>query len=265
MAKRLRSAIETLFSVRDETNALAPSADERRRQRNEFVEVLRSYGVPIMLLLVGAAVIAAAIHFLVWSVTTHILMPLIYAGVPGLASITVGASVLPLGTFIGYMLYTAGMVGMATLGVRTVLAKPRGYVRERTKTCPACAMTVLDVANKCRFCGTAIPAHRSYGNRPPSGSRPHSGSRPPSGSRSPSGSRPPSGSRDGGPTLSSTRTRSDDEDADRPPRRSRRGGRRRGGRGGSGSGPGSGTSSSSTPSGDRPPRSETGPRSDTGS
>ena len=217
MAERLRSAIETLFNVRDEANALAASAEDRRRRRNEFVESLRSYGVPILLLMVAAALIAVATHFLVWSFVAHIVMPLVYAGVPGLVAIEVGGSSLLLGQFIAYLLYAAAMVALAVLGVRAVLARPRGFVRERTKTCPACGMTVLDVATRCRFCGSALSGRRSHTPAPPG--------------RGPA------------PTLSSSRSRDDRED--RPegaPRRRRRGGRRRsgGGRSESASAPGGG-------------------------
>jgi uncharacterized membrane protein YgcG len=218
MAERLRSAIETLFNVRDEANALAPSADERRRRRNEFIETLRSYGVPILFVLVAAVVIAVAIHFVVWSLVAYVVMPLIYAGVPDLEKIAVGAgSSVALGQFIAYLLYAACMIGLATLALRGVLAKPSGYVRQRTRICPSCGMSVPDVATKCRFCGSSLPARRAYGSTTPS--------------RGPA------------PALSSSR-RSSDEGSDaghRPSRRGRRGGRRRGGRGrprpGSGPGP----------------------------
>ena len=208
MAERLRSAIESLFNVRDEANGLATSAEDRRRRRNEFVEALRSYGVPIVLLLVAAAVIAVAAHFLVLSLVSHILMPVIGAAIPGLANI----QVVQLQQFITYLLYAAIMIGLAIVGIRTVLAKPLGYVRERTKNCPACGMTVLESAAKCRYCGTAIPARRAYGPLP--------------------------ASRAAGPTLSSSRTSADrgEDRGERPPRRGRRGGRRRSGR--SQSGPG---------------------------
>lgn len=207
MAERLRSAIETLFNVRDEANALAASAEDRRRRRNEFVESLRSYGMPILFLLVAAALIAVATHFLVWSFVAHIVMPLVYAGVPGLVAIEVGGSSLLLGQFIVYVLYAAAMVALAVFGVRAVLARPQGFVRERTKTCPACGMTVLDVATRCRFCGSALSGRRSHTPPPPG--------------RGPA------------PTLSSSRSRDDREDrAEGAPRRRRRGGRRRGGGGG---------------------------------
>ncbi len=206
MAERLRSAFEALFNVRDHANALAPSAEDRRRRRNEFVEALRSYGVPILFLLAAAGLIAAAAHFLVQSLVTHIVMPLIYAGVPGLEKVTVGGSSLLVGQFIAYVLYAACMIGLAVVGIRAVLAKPHGYVRERTKTCPACGMTVLQVATKCRFCGTALPGRRSYGPLP--------------------------ASRGPAPSYSSSRpsSRDDADRADRSPRRGRRGGRRRSGR-----------------------------------
>jgi uncharacterized membrane protein YgcG len=210
MAERLRSAIESLFNVHDERNDLAPSADERRRRRNEFVEALRSYGVSVLLLLVAAAVIAAAAHFLVWSLVTHIVMPAIHAAIPGLATI----HVVLLDQFITYLLYAAIMIALAVAGIRMVLAKPRGYVRERTKSCPACGMTVLEAASKCRYCGTGLPARRPYGPLP--------------------------SSRAAGPMFSSPRTTMSEgeeraerggrsEHGDRPPRRGRRGGRRRSG------------------------------------
>ncbi len=228
MAERLRSAIETLFNVRDEANALAASGEERRRKRNEFIEALRIYGVPILLLMVAAAVIAVAIHFVVWSFVAHIVMRLVYAGVPGLETVQVGASSLALGRFIAYLLYAACMIGLATLALRTVLAKPRGYVRERTRTCPACGMTILDAATKCRFCGSSLPGRRSYGAPAPS-------------SRAPA------------PTLSSTRSSGGAPDtSDLPAKRGRRGGRRRGGRGRSRPGSGSGPSTASSGSGSAP-------------
>jgi len=232
MAERLRSAIEALFNVREHANALAASAEDRRRRRHEFVGALRSYGVPVLFLLAAAGLIAAAAHFLVRSLVTDIVMPLIYAGVPGLQAVTVGQSSLLVGQFIAYVLYAACMIGLAVLAIRAMLAKPQGYVQERTKTCPACGMTVLQVATKCRFCGTSLQGRRSYGPLPAS--------------RGPS------------PTYSSSRSSSrDDERGDRPSRRGRRGGRRRSGRsrpdsggapsrpeGGSG-GPGGGTRPSS--------------------
>jgi hypothetical protein len=237
MAERLRSAIETLFNVRDEANALAPSGEERRRRRNEFIETLRSYGVPILFVLVAAVVIAVATHFVVWSLVAHIVMPLIYAGVPSLEKIEMsGGSSLALGQFIAYVLYAACMIGLATLALRGILAKPSGYVRQRTRTCPACGMSVPDVATRCRFCGSALPARRAYASTTPS--------------RGPA------------PALSSSRPRSDDrsDSGRQPPRRGRRGGRRRGGRGRSRSGSGSGSSGSEAGSS----RSANGGRTDGG-
>jgi uncharacterized membrane protein YgcG len=218
MAERFRSAIESLFNVRDDSNALAPSSDERRRRRNEFIESLRSYGVPILFMMVGAALIAVGVHFLVWSFVAHIVMPLLYAAVPGLETVTVAGSPMHFGQFISYLIYAVCMIVLAVAALRTVLAKPRGYVRERTRTCPACGMTVLEVASKCRFCGAPLPTRRAYGSTTPS--------------RGPA------------PALSSSSgSRPDDG-----PSRRRRGGRRRGGRGrsrsGSGGGPGSGSSGS---------------------
>ena len=205
MAERLRSAIEALFNVREHANALAASAEDRRRRRHEFVAALRSYGVPVLFLLAAAGLIAAAAHFLVWSLVTHIVMPLIYAGVPDLKAVTLGESSVLVGQFIGYVLYAACMIGLAVLGVRAMLAKPQGYVHERTKTCPDCGMTVLQVATRCRFCGTSLPGRRSYGPLP--------------------------ASRGPAPTYSSSRSSSrDDEGAPRSSRRGRRGGRRRSGR-----------------------------------
>ena len=196
MAERLRSAIETLFNVRDEANALAPSGEERRRRRNDFIETLRSYGVPILFVLVAAVVIALAAHHLVWSFVRVIVMPLIYAVVPRLKEIQLtSAETLPLGSFIGYVLYAACMIGLATLALRGVLAKPSGYVRQRTRTCPACGMSVPDVATRCRFCGSSLPARRAYASTSPS--------------RGPA------------PALSSSRPRSDDrsDTSRQPPRR----------------------------------------------
>jgi hypothetical protein len=226
MAERLRSAIESLFNVRDERNDLAPSADERRRRRNEFVGALRSYGVSVLLLLVAAAVIAVAAHFLVLSLVTYVVMPLIGAAIPGLAKV----QVVLLDQFITYLLYAAIMIGLAVVAIRAVLARPVGYVRERTKSCPACGMTVLEAATKCRYCGTGLPARRPYGPLP--------------------------SSRPAGPVFSSPRTTMSEGDeraehgeraergergehaeraergerGDYMPRRGRRGGRRRGGR-----------------------------------
>jgi hypothetical protein len=220
MAERLRSVIESLFNVRDERNDLAPAADERRRRRNEFVEALRSYGVSVLLLLVAAAVIAVAAHFLVWSLVTHVVMPVIHAAVPGLAKV----QVVLLDPFITYVLYAAIMIGLAVVAARAVLAKPVGYVRERTKSCPACGMAVLEAATKCRYCGTVLPARRGYGPLP--------------------------SSRPVGPMFSSPRTTMSEgaeraehgeraeraehgergERGEQMPRRGRRGGRRRGGR-----------------------------------
>jgi len=226
MAERLRSAIETLFNVRDEANSLAASAEDRRRRRNEFVESLRSYGMPILVLMVAAALIAVATHFLVWSFVGHIVMPLVYAGVPGLAAIQVSGSSLLLGQFITYVLYAAAMVALAVVGVRAVLAPPRGFVRERTKTCPACGMTVLDVATRCRFCGSPLGGRRSYGPAPPG--------------RTPA------------PAFSSSRSRERDaEDGERSPRRRRRGGRRRSGRDRSETASAPGGGSSGSAGGDR--------------
>jgi len=223
MAERFRSAIESLFNVRDDTNALAPSGDERRRRRNDFIESLRSYGVPILFLLVGAALIAVGVHFLVWSFVAHIVMPLLYAGVPAIEKVTVAGSTVHFGQFISYLIYAACMVALAVAALRTVLAKPRGYVRERTRTCPACGMTVLEVATKCRYCGAPLPARRAYGSTTPS--------------RGPA------------PALSSSSSSGEDD----YPSRRRRGGRRRGGRGrsrsSSGGGGGSGSSGSGSESG----------------
>ena len=215
MAERLRSAIESLFNVRDDTNALAPSSDERRRRRNEFTETLRIYGVPILLLLAAAAVIAAATHFLVRSLVDDIVMPLIYKGVSGLKPTQVDASELQPGTFIGGVLYAVFMVAIAVAAGRAVLAKPSGFVRERIRNCPACAMTVPGSATKCRHCGTVLPttARRSYRAQTPGRSGPR-------------------------PVLSSSRSREEDgrgESSEGGPRRGRRGGRRRGGRNRSGS------------------------------
>jgi len=219
MAERFRSAIESLFNVRDDTNALAPSGDERRRKRNDFIESLRSYGVPILFLLVGAALIAVGVHFLVRSFVAHIVMPLLYAGVPAIEKVTVAGSSVHVGQFISYLIYAVCMTALAVAAIRTVLAKPRGYVRERTRTCPACGMTVLEVATKCRFCGAPLPARRAYGSTTPS--------------RRPA------------PALSSSPNSSEDDG----PSRRRRGGRRRGGRGRSRSGSGGASGSSSSGSG----------------
>lgn len=261
MAERLRSAIETLFNVRDETNGLAPSGEERRRRRNESIGALRAYSVPALFLLAGAGVLAAAAHFVVWSLVGGILMPLLYSAVPGLEAVNVGGGApLRIGQFIAYVLYAAGMVGIAVVVLRAVLAKPSGYVRERTRTCPACGMTVLEAASRCRYCGSPLAARRAY---------------------------PAPVSRGIGPTLSSPRPSAEADRADRadrgdrgdradrgdrgdrgdrPPRRGRRGGRRRGGRdrsrpggGGPGPGPGSGGTgaSSGAPTGASSTRSDT--------
>jgi hypothetical protein len=151
----------------------------------------------------------------VWSLIRDVVMPLVYSGVPVLKEIELPGradATLALGDFIGYLLYAAVMVGLATMALRAVLAKPIGYVRERTRTCPACGMTVLEMASKCRFCGSPLPARRSHVPSP----RSHGN----------------------GLTLSGTRTAPESDSRDSRDRRGRRGGRRRGGRGRPGPGPG---------------------------
>lgn len=232
MAERFRSAIESLFNVRDEANSLAAGADDRRRKRNDFIETLRNHSVPVLLMAAAAGVIVVAVHFLVWSLIGDVIMPLVYTGAPGLETIQVGetvASTLSLGQFIAYLLYAAIMISLATLTLRAMLAKPIGYVRERTRPCPACGMTVLEAASKCRFCGSPLSARRSHGPSPRG--------------------------RGNGLAISSPRTSAESESRDGPPRRGRRGGRRRGGRRRSDSGPRSGGSGRSSRS-DRPDRSD---------
>ncbi|MBN1918570.1 MAG: zinc ribbon domain-containing protein [Verrucomicrobia bacterium] len=235
MAERLRSALETLINVRDETNGLAPSGEERRRRRSESIEALRGYSVPALFLVAGAIVIAVATHFLVWSLIDDLLMPLIYSALPGLAAVNIGGDTpLKVGPFISYLLYAAGMVGVAVLVLRGALAKPRGYVRERTRTCPACGMTVYESATRCRYCGSPLATRRTYAASAPV-------------------------NRAAGPTISSPRTSASSEHDDRPPRRGRRGGRRRGGRSRTGSGSGGGSDSRS---GSGSPTGTSGSRSD---
>ncbi len=164
--EKIKSLLDSVLKAKEElVEGSEVFLETGKRKLFEFRIFLKRYLKYIIFILVSVIVIAIAFHILVTGFIEHIIMPLI-----GLSTksgnwqdikIHIGKTALGIGELLRAIIYFAIVIIVVTIILRRIVKKPEAPV-EKTKRCPMCGEIILEVARKCKHCGTVFEKRRDY-------------------------------------------------------------------------------------------------------
>ena len=164
--EKIKSLLDSILKAKEElVEGSEVFLESGKRKLFEFKIFLKKYLKYIILVLVSVIVIAIAFDILITGFVDQIIMPLI-----GLSTRTgnwqdikihIGKTALGIGELLRAIIYFAIVIIVVLIILRRIVKKPEAPV-EKTKRCPMCGEIILEVARKCKHCGTVFEKRSGF-------------------------------------------------------------------------------------------------------
>ena len=169
MLNKIRDTIHSVLRIhKGEGNQFF--THDGKQKLIETKTFFRKYTRLLTGLFVAIVCVALALLLLVRVLMIDIIMPLIESKVLPVNILNIELSegyTLQLGQFIGYLLMFVVVYIIALIVVRRLGGGVEIPQEERIKRCPMCGEQILDLAIKCKHCGSTVGRERIQSHQPP--------------------------------------------------------------------------------------------------
>jgi large-conductance mechanosensitive channel len=169
MLSKVKGAIHSVLRIQKGEGNQFLTHDGKQRLIETKV-FFRKYTRLLAGLFVSAVSVSLASLLIVYGVVMYVVMPLIEGKLLGHTSLDVTISekaTLQFGPVIGYFMIFLIAYLMAWLIIRNLTGAVETPQEERRRRCPMCGEQILEMAIKCKHCGSTVGRERAQTYQPP--------------------------------------------------------------------------------------------------